>query len=73
MTAPPSQVRAAWRRLCPDITPAEIAALTAVGMAGTQAQVALRAYRAGRALGEVQAWLADVADEGIAAADEASA
>lgn len=40
--------RGAWRRLCPGITDAEIDAMAAIGMRGTPAEVALRAYRAGQ-------------------------
>ncbi len=43
------RLRLAWRRLCPGITDAEIDAMAAIGMRGTPAQVALRAYRAGQA------------------------
>ncbi len=43
------RLRAAWRRLCPGITDTEIGAMAVIGMRGTPAQVALRAYRAGLA------------------------
>lgn len=46
------QAAAAWRRRCPDITAAEIAALAALRLQGNLCQVALRAYRAGLATGK---------------------